>query len=93
MWKRPFESLPAPVQQAVLHGSGEEDIAFSYILDSGASKGRPVVKQHLRGHPAQHGAALPRDRFGGGARRSGTAAAPSPAPNATARACAAKPAT
>ncbi len=46
MWKRPFESLPAPVQQAVLHGSGEEDIAFSYILDSGASKGKPVVKKH-----------------------------------------------
>ncbi|MCB1988170.1 MAG: excinuclease ABC subunit UvrA, partial [Burkholderiaceae bacterium] len=42
----PFESLPAPVQQAVLHGSGEEDIAFSYILDSGASKGKPVVKKH-----------------------------------------------
>jgi excinuclease ABC subunit A len=42
----PFESLPAPVQHAVLHGSGEEDIAFSYILDSGASKGKPVVKKH-----------------------------------------------
>jgi excinuclease ABC subunit A len=42
----PFESLPAPVQQAVLHGSGEEDIAFSYILDSGASKGKTVVKKH-----------------------------------------------
>ncbi|MDP2770466.1 MAG: excinuclease ABC subunit UvrA [Giesbergeria sp.] len=42
----PFESLPAPVQHAVLHGSGEEDIAFSYILDSGASKGKSVVKKH-----------------------------------------------
>ena len=28
----PFESLPAPVQHAILHGSGEEEIAFSYIL-------------------------------------------------------------
>jgi len=42
----PFESLPAPVQHAVLHGSGEEDIAFNYILDSGASKGKSVVKKH-----------------------------------------------
>ena len=50
----PFESLPAPVQHAVLHGSGEEDIAFNYILDSGASKGKSVVKNAdtiRRAHP------------------------------------------
>ena len=43
----PFESLPAPVQHAILHGSGEEEIAFSYIMDSGASKGKAVVKKHV----------------------------------------------
>ena len=42
----PFESLPAPVQNAILHGSGEEEIAFSYILDSGAQKGKTVTKKH-----------------------------------------------
>nr|WP_211322377.1 excinuclease ABC subunit UvrA [Paracidovorax anthurii] len=42
----PFESLPERVRHAVLYGSGEEEIAFSYILDSGASKGKAVVKQH-----------------------------------------------
>ena len=43
----PFESLPAPVQHAILHGSGDEEIAFNYILDSGASKGKTVVKKHV----------------------------------------------
>ena len=42
----PFESLPAPVQHAILHGSGEEEIAFSYIMDSGASKGKVYAKKH-----------------------------------------------
>ena len=42
----PFESLPAKVQHAVLHGSGEEDIAFSYILDSGPNKGKVYSKKH-----------------------------------------------
>ncbi len=42
----PFESLSAPVQHAILHGSGEEEIAFSYILDSGAQKGKTVTKKH-----------------------------------------------
>ena len=42
----PFESLPAPVQQAVLHGSGEEDIKFSYVIDSGASLGKKLSKKH-----------------------------------------------
>ena len=43
----PFESLPAPVQHAILHGSGEEEIAFSYIMDSGASKGKVHTKKHV----------------------------------------------
>ena len=42
----PFEELPGPVQQVILHGSGEEAIKFSYLLDSGASKGRKVNKSH-----------------------------------------------
>ena len=42
----PFESLPAPVQHAILHGSGDEEIAFSYIMDSGASKGKVHTKKH-----------------------------------------------
>jgi len=42
----PFESLPAPVQQAVLHGSGTEDIKFSYVVDSGASQGKKLSKKH-----------------------------------------------
>jgi excinuclease ABC subunit A len=41
-----YESLPEAVQQAVLHGSGEEEIKFSYVLDSGASKGKKINKKH-----------------------------------------------
>ena len=41
-----FESLPTPVQQALLYGSGEEDIKFSYVMDSGASQGKKVSKKH-----------------------------------------------
>jgi excinuclease ABC subunit A len=53
---------------AVLHGSGDEEIKFSYVMDSGASQRQEAhQKAPVRGHPAQHGAALPRDRFGGGA--------------------------
>ena len=42
----PFEGLPATVQRAVLHGSGEEEIAFTYVMDSGPSKGKTVVRRH-----------------------------------------------
>ncbi|MBO9678777.1 MAG: excinuclease ABC subunit UvrA [Acidovorax sp.] len=42
----PFESLPAKVQRAVLQGSGEEEIAFSYVMDSGPSKGKAIVRRH-----------------------------------------------
>ncbi len=42
----PFESLSIEVQTAVLQGSGEDEIKFSYIMDSGASQGRKVNKKH-----------------------------------------------
>ncbi len=42
----PFEELPLPLQEIILHGSGEEEIKFSYVMDSGASKGRKVSKTH-----------------------------------------------
>ncbi len=41
-----FEELPAHVQQVVLHGSGEEQIAFEYLTESGSRKGKPVVRMH-----------------------------------------------
>jgi excinuclease ABC subunit A len=41
-----FDSLPEAVQAAILHGSGEEEIKFSYIMDSGASQGKKVTKKH-----------------------------------------------
>jgi excinuclease ABC subunit A len=41
-----FESLPEAVQQAILHGSGEEEIKFSYVMDSGASQGKKLTKKH-----------------------------------------------
>ena len=39
----PFESLPAPVQHGVLHGSGEEDIKFSYTWTR-ALRGKKLTK-------------------------------------------------
>ena len=42
----PFENLPPEVQQVILHGSGEEEIKFSYIMESGASQGKKVSKKH-----------------------------------------------
>jgi excinuclease ABC subunit A len=42
----PFEELAEPVRQAVLHGSGEEEIRFSYTLESGSAAGRKVTKKH-----------------------------------------------
>ncbi len=41
-----FESLPAEVRHAVLHGSGDEEIKFSYVMDSGASQGKKLSKKH-----------------------------------------------
>ena len=41
-----FEELPAHVRQVVLYGSGEEDIKFSYLMDSGEKAGKKVSKKH-----------------------------------------------
>ncbi|WP_255368845.1 excinuclease ABC subunit UvrA [Polaromonas sp. OV174] len=41
-----YEDLPENVQQVVLHGSGEEDIKFSYVMESGNSAGKKVSKKH-----------------------------------------------
>jgi len=42
----PFEQLPYEARHAVLHGSGTEEIKFSYVLESGASKGRKPARKH-----------------------------------------------
>ncbi|HWI82204.1 excinuclease ABC subunit UvrA [Ramlibacter sp.] len=42
----PFEELPQPVREAILRGSGEDEIRFTYTLESGASAGRKVTKKH-----------------------------------------------
>ncbi|MEN9688930.1 MAG: putative excinuclease subunit [Pseudomonadota bacterium] len=42
----PFENLSEQVQQVVLFGSGEEEIKFSYVLESGAKAGRKTSKLH-----------------------------------------------
>ncbi len=42
----PFEMLAPEVQQVVLRGSGEEEIRFAYIMESGAASGRKVTKKH-----------------------------------------------
>ena len=41
-----FETLPPNVQQVVLYGSGDEEIKFSYVMDSGASQGKKINKKH-----------------------------------------------
>ena len=42
----PFESLPQPVRDAVLGGSGEEEIKFTYLMDSGPSQGKRLTRKH-----------------------------------------------
>jgi excinuclease ABC subunit A len=42
-----FETLAPEVQEAILRGSGEEEIRFSYTMESGASSGRKVTKKHV----------------------------------------------
>ncbi len=42
----PWESLPAPVQQVLLFGSGTESIAFHYLMDGAASPGKRITKSH-----------------------------------------------
>ncbi|MFC5519715.1 excinuclease ABC subunit UvrA [Polaromonas jejuensis] len=41
-----FEDLPENVRHVVLYGSGEEEIKFSYVMDSGNSAGKKVSKKH-----------------------------------------------
>ncbi len=41
-----FESLSDSVRHAVLQGSGEEEIKFSYVMDSGHSQGKKITKKH-----------------------------------------------
>ena len=44
----PFENLPAPARQVVLHGSGDEAIEFVYSAESAGARGKPrsVKKRH-----------------------------------------------
>jgi len=41
-----WEGLPEPVQQVLLYGSGEEEIKFSYALESGEKAGKKISKKH-----------------------------------------------
>ncbi|MEP6791421.1 MAG: excinuclease ABC subunit UvrA, partial [Ramlibacter sp.] len=42
----PFEELALPVQNAILNGSGDEEIRFSYTMDSGNFAGKKLNKKH-----------------------------------------------
>ncbi|RQO37483.1 excinuclease ABC subunit A [Variovorax sp. KBW07] len=42
----PFESLPASVQQVLLHGSATEEIKFNYTMESGNFAGKKLTKKH-----------------------------------------------
>ncbi|WP_427914055.1 excinuclease ABC subunit UvrA [Ramlibacter sp. MMS24-I3-19] len=42
----PFEKLDPKVQHAILHGSGEEEIRFNYVMESGSTAGKKVAKKH-----------------------------------------------
>ena len=44
--EKPFEDLDEKVQLAMLVGSGQEDIKFSYTMESGASTGKKITKKH-----------------------------------------------
>jgi excinuclease ABC subunit A len=44
--EKPFEELPENVQRIILHGSGEEEIAFSYTMESGSFAGKKMKKKH-----------------------------------------------
>ena len=41
-----WDAISATVQQALLYGSGEEEIKFSYALESGERAGKKVSKKH-----------------------------------------------
>jgi excinuclease ABC subunit A len=42
----PFQDLPPHIRKVLLQGSGDEEIRFSYSMESGASAGRKVTKKH-----------------------------------------------
>ncbi|MDP2742354.1 MAG: excinuclease ABC subunit UvrA, partial [Hydrogenophaga sp.] len=41
----PWDSLGKAVQQVVLYGSGEEEVKFSYALESGSKAGKRITKK------------------------------------------------
>ena len=45
-WRRLSARLPEAVQQVLLYGSGEEEIKFSYALESGERAGKKIHKKH-----------------------------------------------
>ncbi|WP_439520998.1 excinuclease ABC subunit UvrA [Hydrogenophaga sp.] len=42
----PWESLPEPVRQVLLYGSGLDEVKFSYALESGERAGKRITKKH-----------------------------------------------
>jgi excinuclease ABC subunit A len=92
---KPFEALPPEVQQVVLQGSGEEDIKFSYTMDSGNFAGKKLTKKHpFEGIMPNMARRYRETDSVAGARRAGPLPQHcSPARPATAPACGAKPAT
>jgi excinuclease ABC subunit A len=44
--EKPFEELPPNIQNIILQGSGEEEIAFSYTMESGNFAGKKIKKKH-----------------------------------------------
>jgi len=52
--EQPFETLPEAVRQAILYGSGSEEIRFSYLLDPGqpaADGSATATKKQGKKHP------------------------------------------
>ncbi|RZL92498.1 MAG: excinuclease ABC subunit A [Variovorax sp.] len=43
---RPFEELPEAVRTAILAGSGQEEIRFTYVMDSGQQAGKKLTRKH-----------------------------------------------
>ena len=87
----PFEQLPQTVQDVVLHGSGRDKIKFIYPGERG---NKQPARACLRRHHPQPRAALPRNRFDGGARGTRQVSQHPDLPRVpAARACGAKRAT
>ncbi|MGE0098801.1 MAG: excinuclease ABC subunit UvrA [Hydrogenophaga sp.] len=42
----PWEALPQAVRQVLLYGSGEEEVKFSYALESGERAGKRITRKH-----------------------------------------------